>query len=490
MKIKYRIIVPMTLCLILSCSTKEEKSELIQFPEENLEISTPLPETKWEKSINVARTQSDTSNTGLARILEDQLFAETSQIEELMVKKDQNADYILKSKVDQQEDEIIMFVRVEEAQTGQIVYETESAIDENDYMDSHTSMMTEIAEELQMNVDSEAAESTQTISSEAMALYREAKGLLDKNEYQATHRAVGIFKEALRRDSTFSLAAIGLTHSYLQVIHNGWDKHRAFVELAGKAAAKAVQLAPEKGEAHEGLGLVYLMQTRYKEAESEFLEALDLNPNLSKSWEALGAIYSHFGFYKTSQSAYEKAFQLNADNPELRLRLGLLKIGLGNYKDAEILFKQSLATYPHADYFNLFIAMPLYYQNKTKEADQYIQKGMKAHVYQPLAHAVHAMILIKQKKLDDALGELELEVKPYISNDPSLCVAVAAIYAQLGQAGNAVSWLEQAIGWGYREYPWIVNDPNFSPLRDDPRYHKILEDLHVRWKEAQNTFMQ
>lgn len=489
MKIKHGIIFLSLLCLILSCSTKEEKIEDLYLPEESLEIETPLPDTKWEKSISVDRTQSDTLDAGLARILEDQLFAGTSQINDLMVKKNQDADYILKSQVDQEGDEIMMSVRMEEAQSGQVVYEAESKMDKNEYLDSHSTMIQEIAKELQMNMAPETVKPSQPNSQEVMDLYREARGLLDKNEYPSTNRAVALFKEALRKDSTFALAAIGLTHSYLQVIHNGWDKHLAFVELAGKAAVKAVQLAPDRGESHESMGLVYLIQARYKDAETEFIKAVDINPNLSKSWEALGAIYSHFGFYKTSQSAYEKAFQLNPDNPELRLRLGLLEIGLGDYPRAEALFKQTLDSYPHADYFNIFIAMSLYYQNKTRDADQFIQKGLESGMYQPLAHAIRAMILIKQKKLDDALGELELEVKPYISNDPSLCVAVAAIYTQLGQNGNAVSWLEQAIDRGYREYPWIVNDPNFIQLKEDSRYQEVITDMHGRWKALQNEYL-
>ena len=48
----------------------------------------------------------------------------------------------------------------------------------------------------------------------------------------------------------------------------------------------------------------------------------------------------------------------------------------------------------------------------------------------------------------------------------------------------AIIWLEKAVDSGYREYPWIMNDPNFSGLKGDERFDTLMLKLKGIW-EAQ-----
>jgi hypothetical protein len=54
---------------------------------------------------------------------------------------------------------------------------------------------------------------------------------------------------------------------------------------------------------------------------------------------------------------------------------------------------------------------------------------------------------------------------------------IAAIYASLGQADRALSWLER--GYDERFNPSVLLRPGFDPLRSDPRFEALLRRIGV-----------
>ena len=62
-------------------------------------------------------------------------------------------------------------------------------------------------------------------------------------------------------------------------------------------------------------------------------------------------------------------------------------------------------------------------------------------------------------------------------DDSGTLYNVACAYSQLGMLEDAMKCLEKAVqnGFGHRE--WLENDPDFDPLRDDPRFQALLKKL-------------
>jgi len=55
---------------------------------------------------------------------------------------------------------------------------------------------------------------------------------------------------------------------------------------------------------------------------------------------------------------------------------------------------------------------------------------------------------------------------------------VAEIYAALGEKDEAFRWLEKGYEYRHNWIPWIGWNPNYEPLRDDPRFGDLLRRMN------------
>ncbi|MCJ7813426.1 tetratricopeptide repeat protein [bacterium] len=327
------------------------------------------------------------------------------------------------------------------------------------------------------------------VSPEISKIYVEAKSHLIKGTREEINIAIEKLKAVLRIDTTFTLGYTSLAESYLKITNDLSDRNPVWLRLAQDASLKAIQLDSTLDEGYLRLGQVYLARGDFMHAEMEFRRAIEINSNTEEAWIGLGKIYAHFGLYQPCLEVYEKTLALNPANASVLLSRALILIGFMRYQEAEEDVRRLLRFYPEDVFFHSFLGLILYYSDNLNGALDELRMGMEANEYRTFSHAVLGMIYARQGRFDDALGEVELEVKPNIGNDGSLATAVAAVYTLLKQNGQAIQWLEKAIDWGYREYPWLVNDPNFKELHSDQRFVTLLARFKGEWEENMRLYI-
>lgn len=91
---------------------------------------------------------------------------------------------------------------------------------------------------------------------------------------------------------------------------------------ATRLATKAVQLAPDLADAHQGLGLALRVSLRLDEAAAEYKRALELDPNSKPARRSLADLNRAFGKSEEALALYRQ--QLDAEPADKGARTGLI----------------------------------------------------------------------------------------------------------------------------------------------------------------------
>lgn len=89
-----------------------------------------------------------------------------------------------------------------------------------------------------------------------------------------------------------------------------------------------------------------------------------------------------------------------------------------------------------------------------------------------LGSAALAQIGDRQRGLEWAARALAID-----SEESTILYNVACTYSNLGEKEQALDCLEKAVHNGFGHKEWIENDPDFTSLRDQPRFQTLLKHL-------------
>ena len=285
------------------------------------------------------------------------------------------------------------------------------------------------------------------------------------------NKGLDYFRQAIAKDPANPWAYAGLGYAYVSLGHgpasppDAWQQARA-------AAERALKLDENMAEGYAILADVKTYYERdWKGAEQNFKRAMELNPSLP--WN-----HYHYAWYlvlmgRLDESIKEHtlAAELDPMTPWHTAWLGVLYFYKGQYgkglEEARKCLKQN-------DKFAMaWVAVGWAYQwrGKYKEA---IEAHEKAAALDPSWKYVLGQSYALAGRKDEALKIVaELEKAPNSFN----AWALATLYSALGDRDKAFKWLayEPAHAW----IPWVRIDPQFFPLRVDPRFKEFLQKYNL-----------
>ena len=127
-------------------------------------------------------------------------------------------------------------------------------------------------------------------------------------------KAISLFRESLKKDSTYVFAHNGMGNAYLKL----GDLTRAEYYFR-----KAMQFGSNYAFPYNNLANLYMLQDRRSEALPLLLTALNLDPNSAYVYYNVGNYYLHEGNNAVAQSYYLKALKLDKDLCDARYNLAL-----------------------------------------------------------------------------------------------------------------------------------------------------------------------
>ncbi|MBW1764509.1 MAG: tetratricopeptide repeat protein, partial [Deltaproteobacteria bacterium] len=245
-----------------------------------------------------------------------------------------------------------------------------------------------------------------------------------------------------------------------------------YFNQALKFARKARELAPDSPEGYKGgIGHSYAVMGKYGLAYIEFKKALQKAPNSAILNFTTGFYYHRMGLYHQALKYCTRANELD---PLLLLPYNTIArsfMYLKNYKQSARYLKKESDLFPDQPYLiRLYCTFYLRMKNYDK-AEECIDKLEKGYVSFKSTTKTQKAILFAargEKKKALALGAQS-----------------ATVYSLLGMQDKAIAIMQKSLkkSEDAYNYLYLINNPHYDNLRDDPRFQKIVADARKIYEE-------
>jgi adenylate cyclase len=298
-----------------------------------------------------------------------------------------------------------------------------------------------------------------TSNPEAYDLYLRGQAYLRDGTDSAMGPAIDFFREAIRRDDRFAQAHAGVANA--QATRGLWrvGMSQADFDEALAASRRALELEPRMPEAYIARAQILSLQGRTQEALQSFEEALRLNP---ASFEAHYLYARHCfqeGDFERAVLHFEAAQKLRPDDYQSPCMLVGALIKLGRTEQ---------------------------YIDVARHAMQVMERRLLIDPQDgralQLGTVVAARLGLRDKARDFAARAIKSRPDAFATY-----YNVACAYSVLGDVDDALGMLDRAVRHGRGNLEWIGNDPDFDPLRSDPRFDALLDRIRTARVAAETT---
>ncbi len=258
--------------------------------------------------------------------------------------------------------------------------------------------------------------------------------------------ALQMFEQAIQLDPNFALAHAGIAH-LCGLIFEIREQSPKWIERGLAACDRAMALAPDLPEVLVARARLFYAQKKYDEAALLAQRAIERKPDCEGSWNILGRAYFSSGRYEEATALAEQAIESNGDDYNTYIPYSNALERLGRKKESEHIrermikvLRQQLELVPEDVRARILLATSLAYSKQ--DADESIRHLQTAVALRP--------------------------------NDGNTLYNAACTYGVLGRKAEALETLKKAIGAGYGNLSWAVNDSDLNCLHDDPEFRKLV----------------
>ena len=287
-------------------------------------------------------------------------------------------------------------------------------------------------------------------------------------------KMVEAFNEAIELDPEYALPYIGLADYYTWSAVFGEIPSREAFPKALAAARRALEIDDSLGEAYAALSFgVFLGDWNWEDAEFLAKRAIELSPNYAFAHECYSNYLVAQGKFEEGIAAIKQAEELDPVSPRAILMTSWTLYQCRRFEDSVACARKANEMQPDFPQGLLHLGNSLTGVGLYDEAvtalrasselwgDAGLPRYMLAH-----ARASSGDMDLAQKILDKLLLASERRhIKPYF---------IAMCYVAVKDYDKAFEWFERAVEAKNEWMIWFGTEPKLDPIRDDPRYHKLL----------------
>jgi len=257
--------------------------------------------------------------------------------------------------------------------------------------------------------------------------------------------ALQMYEQAIKLDPHFAAAHAGVAY-ICAMIHEIREHNPKWVERGEAACRTALELDPTLAEALVARARLFYSQRKHAEAIDLARNAILLKPDCEGVYNVLGRAYFASGRFDEAAELTEKAIEANGDD-----------------YNVYIPFTNSLERLGRTEELSRYRELEMVVLERQLELvpEDVRARSLLAADYANLGRA------------DDAVRHLEMAIalRP---DDSNVLYNSACTYCVLGKKMEALDLIRRALAHGYANFDWPQQDPDLKLLHCDPEFLELF----------------
>jgi TolB-like protein/Tfp pilus assembly protein PilF len=397
------------------------------------------------------------------------------------LRKDILADYVLEGSIRRVGDRVAISAQLVQAANQSVIWGDSFDRDVKDLLRVQKEVAEAIAGEVLKKLPHDTSPARE-VNREAYLAYLEGRYFWNKRTNESLARALALFQDSISADPTYAPPYAGLADCYEllgSAPYTTLPPNQAFPK-AEEAARKALALDASLAEAHVSLGyseMVY--EWRFPEAEKEFARALQLRPDYATAHQFYAYYLTAVGDLDGAIQYRKRALELDPINPLLTSALGEAYYQYRQYDRTIEQNSRSLALDPSYAIGLVNIGRAFELKGMHPQAREAFQKILAVSAENPAVLALMGHEYATSGEPDKARAIVaklqQISQRTYV---PS--VYIALVYTGLHDIDHAFQWLDKAYEERCEYLVYLPTEPLADPLRNDPRFAKLLQRIGLR----------
>lgn len=396
------------------------------------------------------------------------------EVDPQQIANELNVQAVLNGRVVQREQGLILYLSLVDARTGNQIWGEQYNRKQADLIQLQTEIARDVSSKLRTKLsgaDEQRLTKNFTANPEAYQLYLLGRFHWNKRSKTDIYRAIEYYSQAVRSDQNYAIAYAGLADAY--AIVPGYDKSVSPLESQSKAreyALKALSLDETLSEAHVSYGLVIQsMHFDFTGAEREFKRAVELDPKNAIAYVSYAMLLTGLGRFDEAEANFRRALELEPASQNVNRTYGNFLMIMRRYDESEKQLRKTVELDPNFQVGYFSLANTLQVQGRHAESVEAYARAREITGNIEEAAAMRASF----KKGGWRGFALDFTDSDWMSDNRPKYMDAARL-ASIGENRRALDALEEAFAERESFMTVVRVDPRFDPLRNDPRFQRLL----------------
>jgi tetratricopeptide (TPR) repeat protein len=243
---------------------------------------------------------------------------------------------------------------------------------------------------------------------------------------------------------------------------------------------RALALDPDNVNAHVWLASIYGFVGLTDRALELSRRAEELGPNNPEAHRSLAERYREMGFYEAAVAENNHAIKSDNLNFWAHLYNGWYLLQLGDAEAALQTVKQAQALEPTSPFIAFSLGNIAFFRGDFSQAETqwrpFVQINPALARAPQIFEVALALLAVRKGQVEEGKRVVEkFRDRPGFGNNHLIRLAAAVREDDLAIRLVRTSQF-------YRNYRWILSDPDMAALRNNPAYRDLLNELYAKWQ--------